>query len=708
VIEMKKNKNIKIMLFFLSLMTAISSFVIFAGGSSAQSFSSGKKNPAGLKKQHQNEITLEGSVGIDNSFFEDCLTPVEIKINNGTEKNFEGEIIVEISYKSRYRILNALAGAKSSRTYTLYIKPGRYTSNIKYSLINSSNVEIYSGNVNAVKNSKYEYYILCASESASFYNEIKNQPIEQKKKSDKNAYDYTYKEGDPGRINIVSVKPGELYKNHACYESYSLVIFNDADVSVMTREQENAIMDFVNNGGNILISYGGFISKISNSPLAQMLPVKITGTEVLDGGEFYQAASMKIGKDPQVESYSGTNVAITVSEPLGNASVTIGMNKAGQKIPIIAYRNFGKGMVFFTAFDISQTDLSQIKYIRENITGLLKKSTAGDEYSTNTIASNFSAFTQIFNNFMVNPPAPEGVMFLLVLFLIFIGPIFYAMIRNRVTMARLVWIPSAASALVFLSFGVLDFDFMITKTEVFEFGFQWIDNLNSKARSFTAVSILQPPLSKCSYDVDLAVTNVYDEDKNYSDSGREVYIDDEMAQLATSRLGVNLSKYVLTRNVSMQGKFTLVSEGGDPSETADTDDPQSPSKKYASVVNNTEINLEDCYIFYNRKFFKFDKFSSGDRVDIKSAPKRDIEDVNQLIVNIMQKNVTNYSKFNTNYRTDLNNAFFNVISGIVNDSASKSPVLLGFSKGGTSFSAAAKTTGCNINNLRSIVVARLQ
>jgi len=708
VIEIKKNKYLKTAASLLCLLIAVFVSAVFADVVSAQSVSSRKKAAANLKKQYQNEITLEGSVGIDNSFFEDSLAPLEIKINNGTDKNFEGEIIVETRYNNRYRILNALAGPRSSRVYTIYVKMGRYASDIKYSLIDSANIEIYSGKITAVKNSKYEYYILCASESASFYNEIKNQPIEQKKKQGKNDYDYSYKEGDPGRINIVSVKPDELYKNHACYEPYSLIILNDADVSVMTREQENAITDFVNSGGNILISYGGFVSKISNSPLAQMLPVKITGTEVLDGSEFYQAASMKIERDPQIESYAGTSVPLTVSEPLENASVTLGMNKKGEKIPIIAYRNFGKGMVYFTAFDISQTDLSQIKYIRENITGLLKKSSNADGTSTNAISSNFSSFTQSFNNFMVNPPAPEGVIFILVLFLIFIGPVFYAMIRNRVTMARLIWIPSAASVLVFLSFGVLDFDFMITKTEVFEFGFQLIDNQNSKARSFTAVSILQPPLSKGRYDVDLSTTNIYDEDKGYSGSDREIYIDDEMAQLANAQLGVNLSKFVLTKNISVSGKFTLAAGDKDPSETGEPSGASSFSTQFSSLVNNTEINLEDCYIFYGRQLLKFDKLSSGDRVDIRTASKRDIENINQLLSNIMKKNVTNYSKYKSNYSNDENSAFFNAVSDIINDSASKSPVLLGFSKGGTGSMSASKTAGCNINNLGSIVVARLR
>lgn len=719
---MKKLYDIPVTALAVSVMIAVAFAMAFAAPAAAQTGARTAKAVKNLNRKLQSEITLSVSTGVDNSYFEGRIVPVSVTVNNGTDKPFAGEIILQPYYRSTFRILNVSASPLTSVTHTIHVRIGKYSSTMKAYLVDSSNAMIQEASSQITKKNSYHHHVLTISEGSSYYVHLKGITIEQKSKK-KSEYDYSYKEGDPGIVDITPIKASEAFRNALCYEPYSLVIVNDADLSLLAPEQEAALLDFAAAGGNIIFSYGGYASRLTASKLAGSLPVNIKGTEVFDGAEFYKAAGMKTGGDESVTAYSGTSVPLTVSEPSEGAAVTLSMSRNGEDFPLIAYKGYGRGMIYFTAFDISQVDVSRVKFFLDNVAGLLKKASTEGEASTAKMADTLSTFASAFNTMIVNPPPPEGIVLILVIFTLIIGPVYYFRVRQNVTMAKLVWAPLVTSAVAFASFSVFDFDYMLGKTEVHEFGFQMIDNPAAATSSMMAVSILQPPLSKGRYDVDTSAATVFDDGRDGGGGDDELQFDDDMAKLAYPRNGVTLSRYVITRAGKMTGRFTTSGikplEGEKEPDAGDDEHPvRRRVKNGMTITNDSDVNLESCYVLVGSQMLKGSTLRSGERIIIPPAGTQPqgasfvTGGARDVIEGLMKKHVESYDgkergSSGSYYYGSGGAQFIETVASLAADMARNSPVIIGFSKSRDALGPHVRASECNVTGLGTIVIIKL-
>ncbi|MEZ7891664.1 MAG: hypothetical protein QMC67_07940 [Candidatus Wallbacteria bacterium] len=517
------------------------------------------KNVEKLEKKVQNEITVTSDIGPSQGFFPFHVTEVNLTVNNGKTENFNGEIIVKTNL-FQYRVANVAVSAQSSKKYSLFVRLDKYSYNLKVALLNSGDVVIYDETVKLVPLSEEDYSIMAICENTSFFSHFKIENIERKTYLKRDQYSSSYNKNsssDDKNANVVlyQYKPEEIPRNSSCLAPYSIIVLNASDLSSLSKAQSQAVIDYAYNGGILFVSYGGFASRLSASPVSEILPVTVNGSCVIDHGDFYKTAYENFSQDEQA-AFAGQNIALTLGGMKPGAKSIMDFNYSGSNYPLLAFKNYGGGMVYFAAFDISGVDISRIKYMKDNITAMLKKSDMNSAFSIKQTADGLLGFSSGFNQSLITPPKPHNVIIILCIFCFLVGPVFYYVNRSNTNMIKIMFYPLALSGILFGFFSASGFGILLEKTQIYEFSVQFIDNAENKIQQLTAVMFLQTPLSTALYNIDASATSNYHQKNSYSDNS-EILYDDETAVMLSPKMGYSLMRSAFLKNRPLNGKFTF-------------------------------------------------------------------------------------------------------------------------------------------------------
>lgn len=80
---------------------------------------------------------------------------------------------------------------------------------------------------------------------------------------------------------VRTMSPSELPANWAGLAMVDAVVWDDADPGTVTEQQLGALIDWVRHGGRLLITAGSNWKSVANSRLARVLPVTITGVDLV-------------------------------------------------------------------------------------------------------------------------------------------------------------------------------------------------------------------------------------------------------------------------------------------------------------------------------------------------------------------------------------------------------------------------------------------
>lgn len=705
-----------------------------AQGTPQKSATRQKKKPE-IEKMLQNEVTATAVLGTENRYFEDHLNTLTISVNNGRDAAFDGEIAVRIG-RTPYRIVNVTAGPQSVKKYVLCVNIPRYSSPVRISLIDSrQNKVIYEDSVQITPNTGSNYCVLVVSESNSFFNEIKNQKMDRKVNySKKKNYEDTAADSE---VDITALTPQELFRYSECYQPYSLVILNGSDVSTLTKGQEQAIINYVREGGSLLVSYGGFASRISSSGLAEVLPVRITGSVAVDGSEFYRAAGMKAYGEDELARFANISVPLSVSEPLDDATIIIDYQSGGKNFPLIAQKRFGRGISYFTAFDISQTDISRIKYIGDNVKWLMKYSNRNEAVSVKFVAEYVNDFMSSYSGGEIKAPEPEGVISILFFFSLFVCLGIYFLARRNNSLGMIFLATLGASAAAFASLGYSEVESVMNQATVYELGFHIVDNADARVRAVTAVSVMEPPLCRGKYVVDSSASSFYNQNNSYDSGDNDIFIDDDYFNLVGPKMGYSFSKYVLSRSFPLNGKFELkYSAAPAPQSHEAAEDPAKLLKEFqkaadkkrkrrgakqpggggviTGITNNTDLEIEAACIIYGDDYYETGKFYPGTTLEPSKLNEAWQQD---KVISFIDNAMTTFSaradgtaavgrprSSNYNYRS---RDFLDALTGRIL-SLKSTPVMIGFVKNTPSFSQVHAVSQCNRRESGSLIFVILK
>lgn len=154
--------------------------------------------------------------------------------------------------------------------------------------------------------------------------------------------------------HVRSMSPSDLPTRWQGLEMVDAIIWDDADPSALGVQQAQALVEWVENGGRLLITAGRNWQLLAQSPLADILPVKLTGVEPVNELDEFLALVKSESYEKKLEKHFFSNpVTRCVMQPVSSKVIPIPARFAGAD-PIAYRRLLRRGSVTFCGASLEQ------------------------------------------------------------------------------------------------------------------------------------------------------------------------------------------------------------------------------------------------------------------------------------------------------------------------------------------------------------------
>ena len=257
------------------------------------------------------------------------------------------------------------------------------------------------------------------------------------------GFDFETDSALPGQsVKIAAMKATELPTNPLAYDGVSSLVL--AGSIELSSAQSNAIRDWVNSGGRLVISLPQDVTAARRSiqPSVEWLPVRLAEQPVV------------VREFGGLEAFSGKNIRIPQKETLSIPSLQLesGVVLAASRTESFLVRApYGMGAVTVLALDLTATPLSEWKSLSPfcarltevglGTDGSDKGSNRGSQLSSTGItdlATQLHAIQEHFDR--VNRASPWFVMGLLLALLVVVGPLDYLIVHRIFKRPHLTWV----------------------------------------------------------------------------------------------------------------------------------------------------------------------------------------------------------------------------------------------------------------------------
>jgi hypothetical protein len=225
----------------------------------------------------------------------------------------------------------------------------------------------------------------------------------------------------------------------ALLATYSTIVLDQFDTGSLSRQQLQALRDFVGLGGNLVVVAGGsWRSTVLPLP-PDLLPLIPNGT-----------ASSSLAGVPALNGRS-----IDVHAPVARGTLRPGARTvlAEEGHPLVSELDYGAGQVVELAFDPAAAPLVGTKTAIDAWTQAVGRGlvvTGGHGAGTRTLLGPESLPLDLFPPALDSPlPSPWLVGPLLLAYLLLVAPVNYLFLRQRLHRPALVWISTPLIALLF-------------------------------------------------------------------------------------------------------------------------------------------------------------------------------------------------------------------------------------------------------------------
>jgi hypothetical protein len=253
--------------------------------------------------------------------------------------------------------------------------------------------------------------------------------------------------GAGGQVQVVHFKPADLPNSAIVLRAFDTVALDDAATEAFTPSQKNALLDYVDMGGGLLIAGGASWRKTIAGVPAELLPVAISGTRSL--------ADLPRTRTALGAGRLTTPVDAAVGERRAGATV---LGEEG--VPILVEAPFGQGYVMFSAVEFTLEPMASWNgtrtLLRQALVRLIVRQPAGFgggpmqfRVSRPGISDRGSAMSQALMNIpALDLPSLRLVGLLLLGYVLLAGPLNYLLLW-RLGRRDLAWITLPLIALVF-------------------------------------------------------------------------------------------------------------------------------------------------------------------------------------------------------------------------------------------------------------------
>jgi hypothetical protein len=259
--------------------------------------------------------------------------------------------------------------------------------------------------------------------------------------------------------HVIYASPGQLPDRWLGYDPLDAVVLQNFSPRDFTDEQIKALRTWVSGGGTLVVSGGSNYQRLSESFVADMLPVKVTGSQVL-------ASAPRLLARYGAGLWSGAPLVVSQGKALSGSQVFVEENG----VPLVVAGNFGAGHVVYLAFDPTRPPVAGWEGSRELWRDVL--TWAGDRplatsayeegpqpayyrggYSSSQGGGSLNA--ALMNIPSMQAPPFQFIGLFLCLYVLFLVPVNYFALK-KLGKRELAWVTTPFIVLIFtfLSYGV--------------------------------------------------------------------------------------------------------------------------------------------------------------------------------------------------------------------------------------------------------------
>ena len=363
-------------------------------------------------------LTLTGRVGFDNYYKDGLWTPVRVTVaNDGPDVNGTLQVRVPVNGEETLYTRPVNLPTQSRREFFFYLPIQGYltTSTLKIDLVSGTQL-LASANLRLTQATTNDYIYGVLASAPSAFNALGN-------------IDPLYGQG-----YVAQLEAGDLPPVAAGWAGLDVLVLADVDTGVFSPEQRQALADWVNGGGQLVVMGGAGWQK-TTAGLAPLLPLAPTGTQTVTDLR-------------PLGDFSGT------AAPAGPAVAAVGARApeavtlvTTENLPAVTYRQQGFGRVSLVAFDPTLAPLKNWAGLEGLFRGLLTIPTDRPSWSHGLINwSSAEDAAQTVPGLVV--PAAWQVCGFLGIYVIIIGPLNYLILR-RLKRRSWAWFTIPAIVLVF-------------------------------------------------------------------------------------------------------------------------------------------------------------------------------------------------------------------------------------------------------------------
>jgi hypothetical protein len=219
---------------------------------------------------------------------------------------------------------------------------------------------------------------------------------------------------------LVDLTLAELPERAEALRSFDLLILNDIDTSSLTPDQADALAGWVQQGGHLVIGGGAGAQRTLSGLPEALLPLRMQSTVEIDSNGIaaladYSGSSSILASGPFIAALGDT----------GDNQILLGDNRT----PLITERVVGAGLVDFVALDLSGIPFNGwpgTQAFWQTLVSPTASYPEGMPFDMSPRQNKANTLTYPLSNIpSLDLPSIKGIIFLLTLYILIVGPLNY-------------------------------------------------------------------------------------------------------------------------------------------------------------------------------------------------------------------------------------------------------------------------------------------
>jgi hypothetical protein len=458
---------------------------------------------------------------------------------------------------------------------------------------------------------------------------------------------------------IIELDENNLPENEGLLKTVDFIIISDYDTSVLTEAQKTAVSDWVSQGNILVIGTGENARKVYSGLDESLKPFKINGQKRIQMPEDFANFTERTVLEEEMYISTGN---------VENGDIIIG----DEDTPLAVNYKYGNGNIIVLAFDPTTRPISNWDYSKDMWERLLEYNRQADSVHSNNYTYGYPRYL---NNIFEEETFPFTFLYIIILvYILLVGPVLYWILKHK---------------------DKRDYSWLIIPLFAFLFvGIIYMGGYNTRYKSAVinnySVIRLDAESEKVNINSFFTIYNnkrgtlkiEYPSEYNFEIYTNRYYADNYYSQdliynvVSKISFGEQETHEIYNKPLwdSVEARADVFKEYEEKILFQDLlikDD-----KIFVKLVNNTSVELEDCYVIVDGLYVSIGNINPKSEKDLKiDLSDKSIKNNFELLMNEIYPMTHSGSYYNDEYKKQQkkreahNIAHYNFIQGISNNNA---------------------------------------